>query len=102
LLPATALPYWLFSLALHAYLVPTLLRMNPRSTGHAAQVDWRAFGQHFGRSYESVSYKYSYIKNTGRTGGQARSAVPWIAWLGWLRWRLPACLGAVVTAFVAA
>lgn len=32
------------------------------------QVDWRAFGQHFGRSYESVSYKYSYIKNTGRTG----------------------------------
>ena len=36
-----------------------------------AQVDWRAFGQHFGRSYESVSYKYSYVKNTGRTGHEA-------------------------------
>jgi hypothetical protein len=30
------------------------------------------FGQHFGRSYESVSYKYSYIKNTGRTGRKMR------------------------------
>ena len=32
------------------------------------KVDWRVLGQHFGRSYESVSYKFSYVKNTGRTG----------------------------------
>lgn len=29
-------------------------------------------GQHFGRSYESVSYKYSYVKNTGRTGAEGK------------------------------
>lgn len=48
--------------------------MPDRRLGAAppAQVDWRAFGQHFGRSYESVSYKYSYIKNTGRTGERVR------------------------------
>lgn len=32
------------------------------------KVEWRALGHHFGRSYESVSYKYSYVKNTGRMG----------------------------------
>lgn len=42
--------------------------LSPAPPPRSAQVDWRAFGQHFGRSYESVSYKYSYIKNTGRTG----------------------------------
>lgn len=37
------------------------------------KVDWRVLGQHFGRSYESVSYKYSYVKNTGRTGIEGKS-----------------------------
>lgn len=31
------------------------------------KVDWRKFGEYFGRSYESVAYKYSYVKNTAVT-----------------------------------
>ena len=27
-------------------------------------VDWRVLGQHFGRSYENVAYKYAYVKNS--------------------------------------
>lgn len=30
------------------------------------KVDWRILGHYFGRSYESVSYKYSYVRNTGQ------------------------------------
>lgn len=38
------------------------------------KVDWRILGVHFGRSYEAVSYKYSYVKNTGRTDAKAKHA----------------------------
>lgn len=31
------------------------------------KIDWRKFGEYFGRSYESVAYKYSYVKNTAVT-----------------------------------
>ena len=30
------------------------------------KVDWRKFGEYFGRSYESVAYKYSYSRNVGK------------------------------------
>ena len=53
----------------------------PISAAPAAcvQVDWRMLGVHFGRSYEAVSYKYSYVKNTGRTGepGASPALPPW-------------------------
>jgi len=32
------------------------------------KIDWRLFGQYFGRSYESVAYKHSYSKNATKTG----------------------------------
>ncbi|KAL6782100.1 hypothetical protein ACKKBF_B10655 [Auxenochlorella protothecoides x Auxenochlorella symbiontica] len=38
------------------------------------KVDWRILGQRFGRSYESVSYKYSYVKNTGRLETKTKHA----------------------------
>ncbi|KDD71410.1 hypothetical protein H632_c5090p0, partial [Helicosporidium sp. ATCC 50920] len=38
------------------------------------KVDWRQLGAHFGRSYESVSYKFSYVKNTGRTEAKTKHA----------------------------
>jgi hypothetical protein len=36
---------------------------------HREKIDWRRMGIHFERSYESVSYKYSYIKNTDQRMG---------------------------------
>jgi hypothetical protein len=36
------------------------------------KIDWRLFGQYFGRSYESVAYKHSYSKNATKTGKNSK------------------------------
>jgi hypothetical protein len=36
------------------------------------KVDWRKFGEHFGRSYESVAYKYSYSRNVVKNPAVAK------------------------------
>ncbi|GAB4813305.1 hypothetical protein N2152v2_000351 [Parachlorella kessleri] len=40
------------------------------------KIDWRVLGQHFNRSYETVSYKVSYMKNTQRKSGVGPDGQP--------------------------
>lgn len=42
---------------------------NAPTVAAPVQIDWRVLGQHFNRSYETVSYKVSYMKNTQRKAG---------------------------------